>query len=299
MSNDVSLYTVDGSDPRLVYEPSKAWARLCAHTAGSSVTFKFNGTYVAVYGSSNSTDTGASFILDDQPAVGYTSPGDNSQDIPFYHSSTLNYSLHKLKLTVEGAGSSLCLQQLQYTGTSDPTAPSASSASTTTSEQSLNSSATTATSNHLSQGAICGIVLGTILVLVLVVFTTLYATGRLPRCCRRGKRPSREEGMDIVLDDMPKSPPPIGMDAFRKLLIQHAQNNAVTRLASGPNSKKSSSNGTRSTAIFSSVVILTPPVSSSGGSHGRSDIRPQRPERQQRPSTPAPTLHVANQVQSP
>lgn len=43
MSNGVALYSVDVSDPRLVYEPAKAWGHFCTQTAGSSVTFKFNG----------------------------------------------------------------------------------------------------------------------------------------------------------------------------------------------------------------------------------------------------------------
>ena len=34
---------MDGSDPRLVYEPAEAWGHFCTQTAGSSVTFKFNG----------------------------------------------------------------------------------------------------------------------------------------------------------------------------------------------------------------------------------------------------------------
>jgi len=298
------LYPVDVSDPRLVYEPVDAWSLsscgngdLGTRTAGSSITFTFNGTFVEFYGSLGSAKTSASFVLDGQQAVNYTSSGVGSQALPLYHSSTLSYSQHTLKVTVEGNTASLCLQQLQYTGTPDPAAPSTSSAPLPTNTQSLNSSPTTAHSgsNHLPAGAICGIVIGSIVVLLLVIFTILYACGWLPRCCGRGRRPSKEERVDIVLDEMPKSPPPpVGMDVFRKMLLQHAQNATMTRLPSGPNSKKSSSNGTRSTAIFSSVVILTPPVSSSGGSRGRSE-RLQRPERPQtRPSTP--TLHVANQV---
>ncbi|KAH9836081.1 uncharacterized protein C8Q71DRAFT_65351 [Rhodofomes roseus] len=299
------LYSVDVSDPRLVYEPAEAWGPSCSNgdtgtqTAGSSVTFTFNGTFVEVYGSSSSAQTSTSFVLDGQQAVNYASSGASSQDLPLYHSFTLNHGAHTLKITVKGDDPSLCLQQLQFTGTPVHSASSASSAVVPTQTQALNSSSTTTSSNHLSPGAICGIAISSIVVLFLVIFTILYACGLLPRHCRRGRRPSKDEGVDIILDEMPKSPPPpVGMDIFRKMLIQHAQNNAMTRLASGPNSKKSSSNGTRSTAIFSSVVILTPPVSSSGGSHGRSERQPQRPQRAQlRPSTP--TLHIANQVQSP
>ncbi|KAH9916041.1 uncharacterized protein B0H18DRAFT_1124506 [Fomitopsis serialis] len=248
-SNVISkLYPVGASDPRLVYEPADAWGSFCSNgdlgtrTAGSSVTFTFNGTFVEVYGSSGSAKTSASFVLDGQQAVDYTSSGASSQALPLYHSSTLIYSQHTLKVTVQGDDPSLCLQQLQYTGTLDPAAPSTSSAPEPTNTQSLDSSPTTATSvsNHLPAGTICGIVIGSIVVLLLVIFTILRTSGHR-------------------LDDMPKSPPPpVGMDAFRKLLLQRAQKATMTRLASGPNSKKSSSNGTRSTAIFSSVVILTP-----------------------------------------
>ncbi|KAI0726519.1 hypothetical protein C8Q72DRAFT_522252 [Fomitopsis betulina] len=169
------------------------------------------------------------------------------------------------------------------------------------SAQSPNHSSITASSHPLSSGTVGGIVIGVVAVVLIVVLTILYAYGWLPRWCRRSSYPSRKEGMDIVLDDMPKSPPPpVGMDAFRKLLIQNAQHAAMVRLHSGPNSKKSSSkksssNRTQSTAIFSSVVILSPPVSSSGGSHSRSEIRPPpRALQPQRPTTPILSLHVTN-----
>ncbi|EPS96175.1 hypothetical protein FOMPIDRAFT_1053539 [Fomitopsis schrenkii] len=292
MSNDVVLYSVDISDPRLVYEPAEAWGHFCTQTAGSSVTFKFNGTYVAVYGSPKSSGTRVFFALDHQSVFNYTSSGD-SQNIPLYSSSPpLSNSLHTLTFTTEGTNPLLCLHGLQYTGTPDPSPPA--------STQSSHTSSITASSNHLSSGAVGGIVIGVVIVVLIIVFTVLYAYGWLPRWCRRSSCPSREERMDIVLDDMPKSPPPVGMDAFRKLLVQNAQNAAMIRLGSGPNSKKSSSkksssNRTQSTAIFSSVVILTPPVSSSGGSHGRSDLRPPpRALRPQRPTTPILSLHVTN-----
>lgn len=272
-SHSPSLYSVADTNSRLNYAPTGAWTQsssLCSYndstyygtnTPGSSVLFQFNGTFVAVYGVVGSSGTNATFVLDGDKTSNYVAPvlaGPSLQ--PLYSSAAdLPDGVHTLNITAGGDRTTFCLTSIEYTGYPE-TMPAkvtshASAASST-------SSAYAEPRRSLTPGVIAGIAVGSVAMLVVV----LLAIWNVRRRTRRGRRPRK--GVDIILDDMTDPPPPSlpSTDILRKFIAQHGGNLAVSHsntTSSGPTSQGASS------TVFTSVIILTPPVSVSSDNHNQ------------------------------
>ncbi|PCH34969.1 hypothetical protein WOLCODRAFT_165928 [Wolfiporia cocos MD-104 SS10] len=291
-----TLFIVDDGDTRLKYQPPGAWDKSgCSYdsqilsgtsTAGSSVSFSFNGTLIAVYGILGKQQGSAEFTLDDEDSVHVSfPPQDSPVEQPFYWSDVLPLKEHTLNLTATKNGSYFCLSKMQYTGYAISTSSSASAIRTnvgtqasfyaagSTSLPSTTSAVARSEQGVLNTGAIAGITFGCTMAATIVILTILYACG-WKFCLKRDRRPSPERQMKIDLDavDPPEAPLPYrGMDLLQKFLSQNGvrrYNNPQTS-SSGPTSQGASS------TMFTSVIIMTPPTSnaSSGDRPARQTAR--------------------------
>ncbi|KAH9939941.1 hypothetical protein B0H21DRAFT_755561 [Amylocystis lapponica] len=258
-----TLLTVDDRDPRITYQGS--WFTTTdandhnstatgTTRAGSTVQFVFNGTQVTVFGTVGSTGSSSSYTLDDSPPVQFTisQPSSAIYNEPFYSSPLLPAGEHTLTINATADGDYLWLDYLQFTAIQNETQTDAPSLNSTT--PSMRDS--WAKSRAISPAAISGIVIGTVVLLLVIAGALCYACGWCV-CIKRRRAPSPEKGTDLVTED--ESPPPT-MDIFklRKMI-------AARRGATASNSHSSSSKPTESSAIFTSVIFLTPPVSETSG----------------------------------
>ncbi|GBE88864.1 hypothetical protein BKA93DRAFT_828643 [Sparassis latifolia] len=279
MTNNVStLLTVDDTDPRLIYEGS--WTESessgeydsTAHgtvIAGSSVLFVFNGTFVAVYGTVGTSGSNSSYVLDALPPVQYSAPPFASPvyNQAFYSSEILTNGKHSLNITSTADGENFLLDYLQYT-TTDLGAASESSAHPAPTSSSIGLANSSKSHMTLSAGVICGIVIGSIVFLTVVTCILLWMRSW---CCfrsLRGRKLRRGDEVDMLLSDMPNAPPPT-MDILRKFKAD--LHPSAVNIHAPPTSY-----GTESSAVFTSVIFLTPPVSTvSGNSAGKNRQHPR------------------------
>lgn len=234
-----------------------------------------------MYGVVGSSGTNATFVLDGDKTSNYVAPvlaGPSLQ--PLYSSAAdLPDGVHTLNITAGGDRTTFCLASIEYTGY-----PEAMPAKVTShaSAASSTSSAYAKPRRNLTPGVIAGIVVGSVAMLVVVLLAIWYVRRRT----RRGRRPRK--GVDIILDgrlfctfkhvcglnahmhplDMTDPPPPSlpSTDILRKFVAQHGGNLAVSHsntTSSGPTSQGASS------TVFTSVIILTPPVSVSSDNHNQ------------------------------
>ncbi|KZT07018.1 uncharacterized protein LAESUDRAFT_725345 [Laetiporus sulphureus 93-53] len=249
----MSLFTVSFSDPRLEYTPKNAWEYSgCANGsstsgAGSSLHFNFNGTFIAVYGTVGTEQMSAIFVLDDKDPVNVTTSEHFSPPESFYTSPILPSSEHIVNITTTKENTFFCFNYLQYTGflSSEETNTTSPASQATASEVPHRSSS----SPEIPLSV--GITIGSVVLLTIVVLTIIYVR-RWACFRRRGRRP--EHGIDLMLEDMPKQPS-AGLDTLRKFIIQHGGTapSHTIRTPSAPT--------TQSSAVFTSVILMTPPVS--------------------------------------
>ncbi|KAI0918323.1 hypothetical protein AcW1_009763 [Taiwanofungus camphoratus] len=266
--NGPTLLTIDDTSSRLIYRGS--WVESGSSneynstthgtgTAGSSVDFVFNGTFVAVYGTVGTTRSNSTYVLDGSPPVSFVAPKPPSPVYreAFFSSSVLSAGLHTLNVTAMGEGSYFWLDYLQYTSTYDgqETEPTPSPASPSSS---VNPSAE-APRRSIPTGAICGIVIGGVCVVLVAVFTLLYLRGWICSTTRVKQRPQNED-LDIALEDMYQIPS--HHDILQKFRFLHRLPTASNpRVASS----EPTSQGPQSSAMFTSVILMSAPQSTNTG----------------------------------
>jgi len=279
-NNGNTLFTVDDRDPRLAYQGS--WFTTTdpndynstatgTKTAGSVVKFAFNGTLVSVYGTVDSESSSSTYTLDDSVPVVFTSPQSSSPiyNEPFYTSPPLSPGEHTLTINITSDGD-YWLDYLRFTAFANETQTDTPGFNSSVPvELAPDSDQLTQAPGGLSTAAIAGIVMGCVAVILVIIGGLLYARGWCG-CIKRRKTRSPEKGVDIMIEDM-ASPPPV-MDVFklRKLIAQR-------KATPASNTHSSSSRPTQSSAMFTSVIFLTPPVSDASGGSRESNRRVRNP----------------------
>lgn len=154
-----------------------------------------------MYGTVGTTRSNSTYVLDGSPPVSFVAPKPPSPVYreAFFSSSVLSAGLHTLNVTAMGEGSYFWLDYLQYTSTYDgqETEPTPSPASPSSS---VNPSAE-APRRSIPTGAICGIVIGGVCVVLVAVFTLLYLRGWICSTTRVKQRPQNED-LDIALEGL-------------------------------------------------------------------------------------------------
>ncbi|KAI0353929.1 hypothetical protein OH77DRAFT_563752 [Trametes cingulata] len=293
-----TLLRIDDTSPRLQY--SGQWAQggtgqdylsssHVSSSAGSSVTFTFNGTFVTVYGSVDIKESSSSYKLDDEPPV--TS---DIREVPsaqynwpfFFPSSTLEPGLHQLVITV--VGGTFNLDYIEYTSVAgednvgDASQVQASSSSSTPSSlpskilssPDSSSSSSTSSSQGLSSGVIAGIAIAAAAVVLAVAFVLFYVRRR--RSARKVRHQSHipEKGIDILFDVPPKQPEPTIRSPFiRRLSRIYRPTPAKSTQSSKTATSSAPTSITQSSAMFTSVIMVSPAlsmVSEESSQHGSS-----------------------------
>ncbi len=202
-----------------------------SNATGSFVTFTFNGeqrriwflrhilivwllgTFITVYGSVDTRGSSSSYKLDDAPPV-----VTDIEQVPsaqlnyplFFPSAPLQPGLHELVITV--VGGTFNLDYIEYTSLSgevngdasqvsafppQSSSPSPSSSGGTPSPDSAPPA--TSPSKGLSAGAIAGIAIAAIGVVLVVALTLFYVRRRSARKVRH-RRHISEKGIDVLFD---------------------------------------------------------------------------------------------------
>ncbi|TBU25467.1 hypothetical protein BD311DRAFT_669608 [Dichomitus squalens] len=274
MSGLSHLLRVDDTSSRLVYNGS--WAPgsvsdgVTIHTstsAGSTVKFAFNGTFVAVYGVIDGDSVTASFALDNLPPVSASvpqPPESTTENWPFFSTNPpLDPGLHELTVIINDGTFNLdYVQYVTLPGHSD--SPGDSSQVQATSSSSTSSSSTSSlipAHSQLPLGAIVGIVAGAVLLLVIVA-VAVFVRRRSARRVRHVKLDS-EKPIDIIYDNAPKSPPVAARRPLRRFSLSGVYRPTPPR--STQSSKTATSSAptsiTQSSAMFTSVIMLSPVLS--------------------------------------
>ncbi|KAI0760603.1 hypothetical protein C8Q74DRAFT_1372436 [Fomes fomentarius] len=235
--------------------------------AGATVKFAFNGTFVAVYGILDGQPVTASFTIDDREPVtqAITQPPPSLQyNWPFFATSTpLDSGLHELTVTVRQG--SFNLDYIQYTsvdgmeGVGDSGTIRDDGTHTPAQGQSAaRASQTPVFSNTpLSTGAVAGIaVAGAVVVLGIVAMLFCVFCRRAKRV--RHRRIDPEKRLDMIVDAAPKRPPEGALRGFRRFSRVYRP----TPARSAQSSKTATSSArTQSSAMFTSVIMLSPTLS--------------------------------------
>ncbi|KAI1785975.1 hypothetical protein LXA43DRAFT_898816 [Ganoderma leucocontextum] len=264
-----TLLRVDDASSRLVYDGS--WrsttmdGTITVHTSaasGSTIKFTFNGTFVGVYGVIDGDAVTASFKLDDQDPVtqGVPRPSDAvlRPDWPFFSTVLpLHPGSHELTITLkEGAFS---LDYIMYTaldGSNDSTGDP--KVQVTSSSGGLPSSSS---SGQLHPGIIAGAVVGAVLFLVGAVVAVIFVRRRSARRVRH-RRLDSEKPIDIVYQNAPKSPPVAAhRSPFRQLSRVYRPTPARSVQSSKTTASSAPTSITQSSAMFTSVIMLSPALS--------------------------------------
>ncbi|EJF56798.1 hypothetical protein DICSQDRAFT_174569 [Dichomitus squalens LYAD-421 SS1] len=266
MSGLSHLLRVDDTSSRLVYNGS--WAPgsvsdgVTIHTstsAGSTVKFAFNGTFVAVYGVIDGDSVTASFALDNLPPVSASvpqPPESTTENWPFFSTNPpLDPGLHELTVIINDGTFNLdYVQYVTLPGHSD--SPGDSSQVQATSSSSTSSSSTSSlipAHSQLPLGAIVGIVAGAVLLLVIVA-VAVFVRRRSARRVRHVKLDS-EKPIDIIYDTARRPLRRFSLSRVYRPTPPRSTQSSKTATSSAPTSI------TQSSAMFTSVIMLSPVLS--------------------------------------
>jgi len=259
MSDDAQqLVKIDDRDPRLVYTGTWSEAGTSAdydnttsisQTAGSTVTFTFNGTFIAVYGTIGPTASSSTYQLDDDSVstASFPPPASPLYDEPFWSSAELSPGIHTLTVAAMGDGDTYQLDYMQYTGYPGPVIRANAPQQPTQSHPPILSSSESSSRSGLSTAAVAGIAVGCGILMIISTVTAYWLYRR-----RRRRRVYNTVGALVDIETEPDEPAPSAFDILSKFSapVKHYP---------------PASHGTTTTAVFSSVVFLTPPVSVASG----------------------------------
>ncbi|KAI0821863.1 hypothetical protein BC628DRAFT_782144 [Trametes gibbosa] len=293
------LLRIDDTSPRLQY--SGNWAQggtaqeylETSHSSsntGSFVKFTFNGTFVTVYGSVDWSGSTSSYKLDDAPPV---TTDVNQVPSPqynwpfFFPSAQLQPGLHELVITV--VGGTFNLDYIEYTSvsgevnegdasqvpTSIPSTPSSPSQSPVpTSSGGVNSpdtgSNSKSSSKGLSNGAIAGIAIAGFVVVLAIAVALFYIRRRSARRVRH-RRYLPEKGGDVLFDEPAKEPVSESRSPFRRLSRIYRPTPARSAQSSKTATSSAPTSVTQSSAMFTSVIMLSPALSVVSEESGQHD----------------------------
>ncbi|KIP07163.1 hypothetical protein PHLGIDRAFT_428764 [Phlebiopsis gigantea 11061_1 CR5-6] len=240
----MDVVTVDDSDLSLLEYSHNQWflggssseynsTTHGSFSAGAKMTFKFNGTSVAVYGTISGTDPAlqstvpacnSTYQIDDASLSTYTAPfvSANLYQARYFQSPQLQAGPHTLVLTATCAnqGPWFWLDYLTYVPS-----PVAAAVSVSASPSSVSSSptpaatsppATAPTAAGPSSGVLAAAITIPLSVALLLALSALWWLKRLRR--QRGAR-----ALDLVLDieDPPPQTPPLGISPFTAFPAVH------------------------------------------------------------------------------
>ncbi|KAL7277128.1 hypothetical protein ACG7TL_008973 [Trametes sanguinea] len=281
-----TLLRIDDSSPQLQY--SGQWSQAgnsldyqstshASSSAGSSVKFTFNGTYITVYGSVGPNGSTSSYTLDDaSPVSKSVQPVVPPQyNWPFFFpESPLQPGLHELVIAVEGG--TFNLDYIEYTGfpsedsngdgSSPSGSPASSSSSPLSSSASSDSDSAPVASSSLSKGkglptgAIAGIAVAATVVVLVVVAAVFLVRRRSARRVRHQSRVS-EKGIDILVDAPPSEPSTSTPGVLRRLSRIYRPTPAKSAQSSKTATSSAPTSITQSSAMFTSVIMLSPALS--------------------------------------
>ncbi|KAI9062103.1 hypothetical protein FKP32DRAFT_1612768 [Trametes sanguinea] len=282
-----TLLRIDDSSSELQYsgEWSQAGNSLdyqstshASSSVGSSVKFTFNGTYITVYGSVGANGSTSSYTLDDaSPVSKSVQPVVPPQyNWPFFFpESPLQPGLHELVIAVEGG--TFNLDYIEYTGfpsedsNGDGSSPAGSPASSS-SDSAPVASSSSSKGKGLPTGAIAGIAVVAAVVVLAVVAAVFLVVRR--RSARKVRHQSRvpEKGIDILVDGKPqvqavaRAPPPSESSTatpgvFRRLSRIYRPTPAKSAQSSKTATSSAPTSITQSSAMFTSVIMLSPALS--------------------------------------
>ncbi|EIW54808.1 uncharacterized protein TRAVEDRAFT_30830 [Trametes versicolor FP-101664 SS1] len=285
--NGSLLLQIDDASPRLQYngnwvqggaEQDYQKTSHSSNATGSFVTFTFNGTFITVYGSVDTAGSSSSYKLDDAPPVvtniGRTSPTQFNYPF-FFPSAPLQPGLHELVITV--VGGTFSLDYIEYTGGVNGDASQVSSSSSSSSSSGGTASPdsappTASPSKGLSAGAIAGIAVAAIGVVLIVALTLFYVRRRSARRVRH-RRHIPEKGIDVLFDAPPKEPPTAEIRSpFRRLSRIYRPTPARSAQSSKTATSSAPTSITQSSAMFTSVIMLSPALSVVSEESGPHDI---------------------------
>ncbi|KAI0628596.1 hypothetical protein C8Q77DRAFT_1162014 [Trametes polyzona] len=289
-ANGSVLLSVDDTSPRLQY--SGHWYQAgteqdylktshFSNVTGSFVKFTFNGTFITVYGSVDSHGSSSSYKLDDAPPV-----TTDVNQVPstqyhwpfFFPPAQLEPGPHELTITV--VGGTFNLDYLEYTSLAGeenvgdlsqlPTSalPTRSSVPSSLPD---NSGSSSPSSNSLSAGAIAGIAIAAVVVVAAVAVALFYVRRRSARKVRhRSQLP--EKGIDVLFDAPPKDPATESRSPFRRLSRIYRPTPAKSAQSSKTTSSSAPTSITQSSAMFTSVIMLSPALSVVSEESGPHDV---------------------------
>ncbi|RPD60214.1 hypothetical protein L226DRAFT_526519 [Lentinus tigrinus ALCF2SS1-7] len=274
-----TLRRIDDASPEIEY--SGQWTAGTANTSssdqatvhtstqsGSTIKFSFTGTFVAVYGILDGDPYAASFTIDGgAPSTASLSepPASPKPDWPFF-SRLLDPGAHALEVTLNSG--TFNLDYIDYTsdGTpgehgDDPSSSSGATPSEAASSASASASALPRAKTGLSTGAVAGIAVAGVVILALLVLMLYCVLVRRTRARRvRHRSVSPEKPLELIPDGQPKTPPRrhfrLPGSIYRPTPARSAQSSkTATSSSSAPTSV------TQSSAMFTSVIMLSPALS--------------------------------------
>ncbi|KAI0331767.1 hypothetical protein GY45DRAFT_1345138 [Cubamyces sp. BRFM 1775] len=244
-------------------------------SAGASAKFVFNGTFITVYGSVFQNGSSSSYKLDDAPPVTtiVQQVPSTQNNWPFYYpTAPLEPGLHELVITVIGGTYSLDYIDFIYVAGEEnngndaaviPTSTSSSSSAAPSRTASPDSgSQSTTSSKGLPTAAIAGIAVAAALVVLAVALALFYVRRRSARKVRHQSR-LPEKGIDILVDvaGPPKEPDANRRSIFRRLSRIHRPAPPKSAQSSKTATSSAPTSITQSSAMFTSVIMLSPALS--------------------------------------
>ncbi|KAI0717057.1 hypothetical protein C8Q76DRAFT_423353 [Earliella scabrosa] len=271
------FFRVEDSNPAIVYDGQWSSGNVTIgddndasiHTStqpGSTIKFTFHGTFVGVFGVLDGQPVSATLALDDRPTqpLGVSSPPPNPQaNYPFFSTSPpLEPGEHVLTITVQSG--KFNLDYIQFTAVDGfenlgPSADSTISGSPTRSPSSpgLSESSAVFSNKPLSTGAVAGISIAGGLILVGIAAMMFCVFYRRARRVRHRRLSPKEKPLDIIYDDSPAPPPPAARGPLRRFSRMYRP----TPSRSTRSKTTTTSSVTQSSAMFTSVIMLSPALS--------------------------------------
>ncbi|KAI0761321.1 hypothetical protein BD413DRAFT_486234 [Trametes elegans] len=271
-ANSSMLLRIDDTSPRMQYDSGGKWNEAgdqqdyggtshASSSTGSSVTFTFNGTFVAVYGSLSASGSSSSYKVDDGTPVttNVLNPPSPQHNWPFFSSPPLQPGLHELVITV--LGGTFELDYVEYTSLNgDDSAGDASPSSAQPAGSPAQGSS--GSSPGLPPGAIAGMAIGMAVMVILAASAMFYVRRR--RSARKVRHQSHlpEKGIDVLFDAPPKQPQAgSSRSPFRRLSRIYRPTPAKSAQSSKTATSSAPTSVTQSSAMFTSVIIVSPALS--------------------------------------